>query len=238
MNQCLDKAPVWLDVWVARHWMMSPDVVGLELVATGSEPLPAFDAGACIDVLAPGGHLRPYSLCNSARERNRYVIAVLRHRRSSRGSVALHDQVRAGDLLRIRSPQNEFPLVLPAVFSVLLGAGIGVAPLMSMADTLWQRGSPFAFHISFRSREQAPFLQELQSAPYRGQVNVSWSEKTGRIRFDRVFSSITPAADIYACGPAGFMAQASSAFAAVGRSQGFWHQESYVTSPARLGRAL
>ncbi|MDP2017330.1 ferredoxin reductase [Hydrogenophaga sp.] len=238
MTLFFDRVPDWLDVVVARHWKMSADVVGIELVASGSAPLPGFAPGAYIDVLAPGRHLRPYSLCNSARERHRYVIAVLRDRQSKRGSAALHDQVRPGDLLRIRSPQNEFPLVLPAVFSVLLGAGIGVAPLMSMADTLWHRGSPFAFHIGFRSREQAPFLQELQRAPYRDQVNVSWSEKTGRIRFAPVLSSITPAADIYACGPAGFMNHAAAAFSAAGRSQALWHQESFVTLPVQSGHPL
>lgn len=61
----------WIDVRVNRRWMEASDIVCLELVSSQGAELPVFEAGAFIDVLTPSGHLRPYSLCNSASEGHR-----------------------------------------------------------------------------------------------------------------------------------------------------------------------
>jgi vanillate monooxygenase ferredoxin subunit len=93
-----------------------------------------FLAGAHVDVQTPGGRLRPYSLCGTPGERcGVYRIAVLRERHGRGGSNDLHDHARVGTRLRLHPPRNAFPLVLPAVHTLLLGGGIGVTPLLPMA---------------------------------------------------------------------------------------------------------
>ncbi len=42
------------------------------------QPLPAFSAGAHIDVHLPDGVIRQYSLCDRPKKRHRYLIGVLR----------------------------------------------------------------------------------------------------------------------------------------------------------------
>ena len=82
---------------------------GYELVDPRGRDLPRFEAGAHIE-LRVGGFLRQYSLWNDPAERRRYCIAVLRESESQGGSQYLHETVRAGDLVDVSMPRNNFPL--------------------------------------------------------------------------------------------------------------------------------
>ncbi|XOT96161.1 oxidoreductase, partial [Alcaligenes pakistanensis] len=62
-----------------------------ELSCPHGGELPAFEAGAHIDVHIQPGLIRQYSLCNPPHERHRYVIAVLRDANGRGGSRTLHD---------------------------------------------------------------------------------------------------------------------------------------------------
>ena len=84
-----------------------------ELVDPHGRDLPAFEAGAHIDVEIPGmpdRSVRQYSLCNDPRERMRYVIAVQREDKGRGGSKAMHQLVLAGDSILVSDPRNHFPL--------------------------------------------------------------------------------------------------------------------------------
>ena len=47
-------------------------ILGFELFDPTGAALPAFEAGAHLDVRIPGGVTRRYSLCNDPAERHRY----------------------------------------------------------------------------------------------------------------------------------------------------------------------
>ena len=55
-----------VDVRVVSRTPVGDDLVVLELVAQGDEPLPAWEPGAHVDVLQPGGLVRQYSLVGPA----------------------------------------------------------------------------------------------------------------------------------------------------------------------------
>lgn len=225
----------WIDVRVARTWREAADIVALELRGLAGSTLPAFEAGAYIDVLTPSGYLRPYSLCNSPAENDRYVVAVLREHKGRGGSIDLHEHVRSGDTLRIRGPRNEFPLALPALYSLLLAGGIGVTPLLAMADQLWRRGSPFALHYCARNPERAAFASTILSQPYAGQVHLHWSESSGRMDLSRLMHRAPHGSHVYVCGPSRFTRDAAAAFSASGRAMTCWHEESFCPlSPVHL----
>ena len=61
-------------VHTLRH--EAADVIGIELRSPDGAELPAFTAGAHVDLHLPGGLVRSYSLVNDCRERHRYVLAV------------------------------------------------------------------------------------------------------------------------------------------------------------------
>jgi vanillate O-demethylase ferredoxin subunit len=130
------------EVLVARKTLAALDIVELDLHPLDGSALPAFSAGAHIDVEVRPGLLRQYSLCNPPAETHRYQIGVLRDPHSRGGSIAVHDELREGQRIRIGAPRNRFTLV-PAQRSLLIAGGIGITPLLSMARVLARRGDHF-----------------------------------------------------------------------------------------------
>jgi hypothetical protein len=86
---------------------------------------------------------RQYSLCNEPGESHRYLIAVLRDAASRGGSAAMHEQVHEGQSIDISTPKNHFSLAHDARHSLLLAGGIGVTPILCMAERLARVGAPF-----------------------------------------------------------------------------------------------
>lgn len=140
------------------------DVISLRLVSDAPDfALPAFDAGAHIDLHLRDGLTRKYSLCNDPFERGVYEIAIKREPASRGGSAHVHDAIRGGDVLRIGAPLNYFPLAPDDSPAVLLAAGIGVTPLLAMAHSLLRAGRPLAFHYFVRSADAAAYGATLAS---------------------------------------------------------------------------
>ena len=142
-------------VKVARKVREAQDINSYELVSVNGQALPAFEAGAHVDVHLPNGLVRQYSLCGMPHQKDRYRIAVLRDPKSRGGSEAVHNMVHEGDTLRISAPRNLFRLAAEAQASVLLAGGIGVTPLLAMAYHLHALGSSFALHYFARSLDRA-----------------------------------------------------------------------------------
>jgi vanillate O-demethylase ferredoxin subunit len=168
--------PSTLTVRVARKQREALDIDSFELVAANGEPLPVFTAGAHVDVHLPGGLLRQYSLCNPPGETHRYQIAVLRDAHSRGGSQAMHDLVKAGDTLQISSPRNHFELVPDAQRHVLLAGGIGVTPLLCMAEQLVSTAANFELHYCVRSRERTAFEARIANSRLAPHVKFHWDD--------------------------------------------------------------
>ncbi|SFK51966.1 PDR/VanB family oxidoreductase [Methylocapsa palsarum] len=134
-------------VIVAKRTEEAHNMVSFELADPNGAELPAFSAGSHLDVTVPGGLTRQYSLCNSSSERNRYVIGVWNDPNSRGGSKALHLQVNEGDTLHVGLPRNRFRVPRGAKRALLLARGIGMTPILSIADELKSRGIPFELHF-------------------------------------------------------------------------------------------
>ena len=150
-----------IEVRVAKRSDEALDIVSFELVHVHGAPLPPFSAGAHIDVHLPDGQtVRQYSLCNASCETQRYVIAVWRDPSSRGGSIALHSLVGEGDIVRISVPRNHFPLAHEATHSILVAGGIGITPLLCMAERLAHTRSAFEMHCCARtsSRAKSPLV--------------------------------------------------------------------------------
>lgn len=214
-----------LRVTVARKTAVAEGICAFELVPADNTALPAFTAGAHIDVHLPdscGGLVRQYSLCNAPGETHRYLIGVLREPASRGGSAALHDAVQAGQALAISAPRNHFTLAEGAPHSLLLAGGIGITPLLAMAERLSARGERFALHYAARSRARAAFLDRLASAPFAAQVALHFDDEAEAQRLDlpRLLAGAAadqPGTHLYVCGPKGFI----DAVLAQARAQGW-----------------
>ncbi len=136
-------------VIVAKKTEEAHNIVSFELVDPSGAELPAFSAGSHVDVTIPGGLVRQYSLCNSASERNRYVIGVWKDANSRGGSKAMHLEVNVGDTLQVGPPRNRFRVPRSTKRAILLARGVGVTPILSVADHLKSQQIPFEFHYVY-----------------------------------------------------------------------------------------
>lgn len=196
-----------LTVRVARKAMETEAICRLELVAEGEQPLPAFTAGAHIDVFAPGDFVRQYSLSNDPAETGRYVIGVLRDPASRGGSLAMHDAVAEGDRLQISAPKNHFALAQPAREHLLFAGGIGVTPILSMARHLGATGQAFKLHYCTRSRAHTAFLDVLAAPELAPHVAHYFADggQAQALQPEAAFGPVREGVHIYTCGPKGFM---------------------------------
>jgi vanillate O-demethylase ferredoxin subunit len=202
-----------------------------ELVPLDGKPLPSYTAGAHVDVHLPAGLVRQYSLCTRAQQNDAYVIAVQNAADSRGGSRAMH-ALQVGDTLRVEGPRNHFPLADDARHSVLLAGGIGITPLLCMAEWLSQTQASFELHYCVRDRTRAAFLDRLDAPPLRGRCTLYTDDAPadGRIDFDRVLRDPSPGSHLYVCGPAGFMEHALAAAKQAGWQDSHLHRE-YFSAP-------
>ena len=210
-----------LTVRVAAVTRMTDEVSAFELVHPAGLPLPGYAAGAHIDVHLPGGFTRSYSLARAPQGdapgggETRYVIGVKREAEGHGGSAAFHDRVRPGDLLAIGSPRSALALAPQAAHHLLLAGGIGLTPLLAMAQQLHREGTGFTLCVFARSREHLAFAEALQALGADVRWHFDDPPAAPKIDLRALLGAPAPApgTHLYLCGPAGFMQAALDAAA-------------------------
>lgn len=217
---------------VARH-NQAQDICSFELARLDGAPLPAFTAGAHIDVHLPGGLVRQYSLCNPPWGNQSYLIGVLKDPASRGGSKAMHEQMQVGQRLFISEPRNLFALSENAQRSLLFAGGIGITPILCMAERLHQLGADFELHYCARSIERAAYIERLQAAPFAERVQLHFDDGPAAQRLDAANLLANPAADthLYVCGPGGFMEHVLGTAKAQGWDDKHAHREYFAAAP-------
>jgi cytochrome P450/ferredoxin-NADP reductase len=163
-------------------------------------PLPSWTPGAHIDLVV-GDYSRKYSLCGNPSDPD-YTIAVLREQDGRGGSRFIHDQITAGMNLRLRGPKNYFRLEEEADRHVLIAGGIGITPIIAMADRLKQLGQDYVVHYCGRSREAMAFAERLL-ADHGGHAVLHVSGEGSRADLASIVAGCgETGARIHACGPA------------------------------------
>jgi len=219
--------PTTLNVRVARKSVEAVDICTFELVDVNGAALPAFSAGSHIDVQLPGGITRQYSLCNDPAESHRYLIGVLRDPGTRGGSKAMHEAVNEGDVLQISPPKNHFPLAHEAKRSVLLAGGIGITPILCMAERLAIAGAAFEMHYCTRAKERTAFVDRIASSRFASHVQFHFDDGDAAQKLDIAALVATPRAEVhlYVCGPKGFMDAVLGAARAAGWPESQLHYE-------------
>ena len=220
-------------VRVASRRDEAQDICSLELVAENGSALPAFTAGAHIDLHLPNGWVRQYSLCNPPGETRRYQVAVLRDPFSRGGSKAVHDLLPVGTVLAISAPRNHFELAPDAPHHLLLAGGIGITPLLAMAEQLTVSGQPFELHHCTRSRDRTPFVERLAAAPFAPQVHHHFDDGGAAQKLDikATLRGAPSGTHLYVCGPQGFMDAVLNAGRAAGWPEERLRREYFTAAP-------
>ena len=190
-----------LRVRVARKWMTAQDVAAFQLESIG-DPLPTFQPGAHIDVHLPNGLVRQYSITNGPGETAHYRIGVKREPESTGGSQALHDTVHEGDVLAISDPRNNFPLRRDAVRTLLIAGGIGITPMLAMAQALEPMGLDYELHCFARSEGHLAFDDVRAPLGERVVEHLGLSPAETTTALGRLLAEHGHAEQVYICGPA------------------------------------
>jgi len=228
-----------IKVVVSQRKQESANVVALTLRRVGGGALPHWDAGAHIDVhvqdVTGNAAIRQYSLCGAVSQPQEvcqeWRIAVLDEGLAGRGgSHWLHQQALPGMELVVSEPRNNFRLHAGNAPAILVAGGIGITPMLSMAETLKSRNVDFSLHYFARSREALPF----QDSPVVAQAQVSLDNQAhaaGLTLAERLSCTVTPSSHLYVCGPAGFMDAVIKVFLARGIAPERIHRELFAPAP-------
>ncbi len=213
------------------------DVLSLTLQSPDGQSLPTALPGQYVVLrlhpIAGGPPLfRSYSLSGPA-STERYRISVKIEPNGAAGAY-LQDDVAVGDVLDVSSPRGSFILQPGEGPVVLLSAGIGSTPVLAMLhalaatrstrQVLWLYGARDGQHHPFAAQ-----VRRLMLALTHGRSYVCYSSPGPRDRMIEDFDAtghlsravfdevgIPRDADVYLCGPTGFMAAMKEALAALG----------------------
>jgi ferredoxin-NADP reductase len=169
-------------------WLRRPD---------GGE-LPPWDPGAHVSLTLPNGISRQYSLCGDPADRLSWRVAVLREADGTGGSMFVHDQLAAGNLVIADDPRNNFPLAASRRYLFIAG-GIGITPILPMVAAAEAAGAEWRLLYGGRSRASMAFLGEL--ARYGDKVVVRPQDETGLLDLAAWLAGPRADTPVYCCGP-------------------------------------
>ncbi|WP_341520121.1 pyridoxamine 5'-phosphate oxidase family protein [Pseudomonas sp. G.S.17] len=223
----IEQRRQWHQWRVVRVEQEATDIRSLYIEALDGAAV-TFLPGQHIPVrLQPNGSdvlIRTYSV-SSAPSDNHLRISVKVQGPASR---YLHEQLHVGDVLEIRHPLGSFTLKTDSERPVvLIGAGVGITPLLSMARELvaqidkQQRSQPVYLFQGGKTLHDLPFQNEIQQLKQRAsgllhlwralsnagenaQPGVDF-ELSGRLTLKDIKANLPlDDYDFYLCGPASF----------------------------------
>lgn len=186
------------DVRVSETRLITPVIREL-LLEPVNGTLPAFSAGSHVQLHLPNGKRNAYSLLSDPGEPRHYRIAVRQQAQSRGGSRYVHEQLQAGDRLRISPPANLFPLHSTARLHVLIAAGIGITPFLAYCAELLRRDDAFELHYAYRAGVNDAYVETLRGR--LGERLHVYESSSRRIDLGQLLSHRPLGTHIYACGP-------------------------------------
>src|SRR5689334_2840112 len=241
--------PAWVGfrpLRIARIDQESRSIISLLLVSVDGHPLVAAEPGQFVVLrLRPNPDaaplLRSYSL-SDAPSADHYRVSIKREENGV-ASTYLHKHANVGDILDVSAPRGSFTLQAGDRPVVLLSAGVGSTPVLSMLHALAAEKSTRQIWWLFgaRNRSDHPFAQEsrdlVQLLPHcRSRILYSRPGFADRLGFDFDASGrlgvpvldelgISRDADFYLCGPTAFLDDLSAGLAAWGVATNRVHKE-------------
>ncbi|ARP63397.1 oxidoreductase [Mesorhizobium sp. WSM1497] len=204
-----------LRVVVARKWSTADGIAGFELRPIKGI-LPTFQPGAHIDVHMPNGEVRQYSITNGPGETDSFTIGVKLERDSKGGSKCMHETVREGDVLAISEPRNNFPLRRDAIKTLLVAGGIGITPLLAMAQALHHSTLGYELHYFAQNQAQLAFPERLAALGDNVRLHLGLSPDESSAEFQRLLSGHRSGMRVYICGPGPMLESVRSTAAGAG----------------------
>jgi vanillate O-demethylase ferredoxin subunit len=125
----------------------------------------------------------------------------------------------------------------------LLAGGIGITPILSMAEHLVHVGASFELHYCVRDEERAAFRERLGESDLSSRMKLYTDNgpNASRVSFEEVFGVPAEGKHFYVCGPGGFIEAALKSATQLGWSDANQHREFFgaaASAPAAGGGAF
>jgi cytochrome P450/ferredoxin-NADP reductase len=176
---------------------VSEGVLALTLHPMEGETLPPWEPGAHVDLVLDNAATRQYSLCGEPGAES-WRLGILRDAEGSGGSLYVHDELKVGDVVHVRGPRNNFPLVESPRYLFIAG-GIGITPILAMIRIAEAAGADWKLLYGGRQRSSMAFLDEL--ATYGDKVTVHPQDEFGFLDLPAVLGEPLADTKVYCCGP-------------------------------------
>jgi len=232
----------FLRLTVRRIQSLTPAIKLFQLAAADGLALPVFTAGSHIKikVILPDGRddERHYSLINSHSQNGDYVIAV-QHEANGRGGSTFMHGLAVGSGLEIAGPSNDFPLAVGATHHVLIAGGIGITPILSMANALRAAGQVFEFHYAARTPASMAFREAVELiSDGRAQLCFSEGDAARRLKLSEIVGAPQNGRHVYVCGPRSMIDDVKKVAESRGWPGGHVHFESFGAAPQSGSAAI
>jgi vanillate O-demethylase ferredoxin subunit len=137
----------------------------IRLLPTPGKALPHWSPGAQIDIyIEPDdspSYVSSYSLTGTDCSRHEYRVVIERKGRWEIKGNHLYESAFVGQAIAVKEIRSSFQLKECKKRILLLGAGVGISPLMSMAHALDRQKKFYEFHYITSSLKEALFSEEI-----------------------------------------------------------------------------
>jgi len=209
----------WHPAHVREHRDLTPTVREFEIRPEGG--VRAWTVGSHLNVRVPidgRDETRSYSLIGTPHEPGAdevYRVAVKLAQPGRGGSRHMWSLERGAELF-VGEPANHFELPLGAPQYLLVAGGIGITPILGMAQLLGARGADVRMLYAARETSELAFADRLRAA--LGDRLRSFVDAAGeRLDIASHLDALHPQALLLICGPLPLLEAARSAWAASGR---------------------
>ncbi|MCY4302655.1 MAG: PDR/VanB family oxidoreductase [Aestuariivita sp.] len=220
-------------VTVTRIWEETSDIRGLALRPNSGTI--HFAPGAHVDLHLPGRIIRQYSLCNGPTDTDAYLIGVKYEPDGRGGSAAVH-ALHEGDQIQVSDPRTNFALIQDTGPALLLAGGIGITPLLSMAQHLASIGHTHTLHLFVRGLDHVPFRAQMETLP-DAPIHVGLAPPALNDMLTGLLRRPAAGTHLYLCGPGPFMDLITTTAQAAGWPADQIHLERFSATPLTVARS-
>jgi ferredoxin-NADP reductase len=228
----------WHSATLRAHRDLSPSVREFEIRPEGGTR--PWSVGSHLNVRVQVGgrdEIRPYSLVGVPGDVAEVYRIAVRRADPGRGGSRFLWSLETGDELLIGEPNNHFEIGFKATETLLIAGGIGITPILGMAQLLARDGARLRMCYAARNASELIYLDELRARLGDG-LRTFCSDQGERIDLDAEIAALPALAQLALCGPLRLLDAAREAWAHAGRRDADLRFETFGNSGQREAEAF
>lgn len=191
------------------------EVISAELVSTNVREIVLMPVNGT-EAFTPGAHLNFEVLINNLPETRSYSLVGLHEKNKpyrigvkllpeSRGGSEYMWKLKPGAKVKVSRPVNNFELQYKPIDYLLIAGGIGITPIVGMAEALASKKANLKMIYIGNDRNEMPYIKELTTLLGNRLTIHTIQENKTYFDFKKLLFETKPGTQLYLCGPMGMM---------------------------------